>query len=271
MVVNDYDANQTDRLINNYMTVYVAEQLYRYKLVALDQDNRLVPLVKTNQTSSTQVDKTQTAKSFRPNTLMYYGSSTAKAAGAEIANGTLFTFFGSLTTAPYTFNTAIAAHRAVYLKGNYNHKTGLFTLDQSSHTSWYIQVPTNTANLDLSAYFTNGYYYILVGYSYTSNNMCFLAENPVSFFDGTNLINIQNIDVFTGNSDNSIAQSVYKIDYTLEGPITISSAGKIEAMPCSNKGTIIWYNGTSWVKLDPPTDLDEHVLTISSAKVVYWA
>lgn len=57
----------------------------------------------------------------------------------------------------------------------------------------------------------------------------------------------------------------------LNGPLEITSAGRIQPLSCSNKGTILWYNGSTWTALTPPNDLQDHILHISSGNVVYWS
>ena len=90
------------------------------------------------------------------------------------------------------FNSTISAYRMIYLCGNYNKSTGLFTLRDggtASSTNYYVQVPTNTANLNLSTYFNSSYDYILLGGTYSSNTYIHLMDNnPMYHFDGTNLI-----------------------------------------------------------------------------------
>lgn len=82
----------------------------------------------------------------------------------------------------------------IYLRGTYDKNTDLFTLynDNSSPcTSYYTFVPDNTASITLSDYFVQGYYYLLVGASYSSAEYCQLFQcNPFYYFDGTNLIPI---------------------------------------------------------------------------------
>lgn len=186
----NYDANDPNyRTREYYMRPYAAQAIYRYKLVAMDKDNRVVPLVTTNQSNATIVAKTQTTKSFKPDAIYYYASTTTVNAGAVMTANTLYSQYGDLTTCVYTFNENVPTYRAVYLVGAYNETTGLFTLDQTNNTSWYKFVPTNTADITLSSYFASGKYYILLGYTYSSNNYLDLLEyNTLYYFDGTNLV-----------------------------------------------------------------------------------
>jgi hypothetical protein len=92
----------------------------------------------------------------------------------------------------YTFNTSIPAYKLTYLKGTYNSHLDLFYLyiDNSSPcTSFYVNAPINTGNVNLSEYFTEGYYYWLVGGSYSSADyFALFDENPLYYFNGTSLV-----------------------------------------------------------------------------------
>lgn len=189
----DYNSDQPNyRQLDLYFRPYAAtEAIYRYKICALDKDNRLVPLTITNQTNGTNIDKTQTTQAFKPNQFWLYNTTTATSAGAVTPAQVLYRMFGDWSYPNYTFNTTIPAHTLTYLKGSFNSTTGLFTLDQTSHTSWQVNVPTNTANLTLTSYFISGNYYILMGGTYSANNyLCFFENNPMFYFDGTNLVQV---------------------------------------------------------------------------------
>ena len=178
-------------LLEYYFRPYAGEAVYRYKYVMQGEDNRLYPIVTTNQEDTTQVAKTPTTVGLRPGRLLYYNTTTTISAGSAIGAQTLQTE-GYTTGAAYNFNTDIATYRMVYLRGTYDKTKDLFYLynDGSSPcTSYYTQVPTNTANITLSNYFTTGYYYLLLGGSYsTKNYLSHFAVNPLYYFDGTYLI-----------------------------------------------------------------------------------
>lgn len=173
-----------------YFRGYAGSAIYRYKLLMQGENNRLYPIVTTNQTDATQVAKVPQTVGLRPWNIWYYNSTTTISAGSAIGAQTLLPAIYT-TGAAYNFNASIATYRWIYLCGTYNADTDLFTLynDGSSPcTSYYVQVP-QAASLTLSSYFTSGYYYLLVGGSYsTANYISLFAVNPFYYFDGTNLI-----------------------------------------------------------------------------------
>ena len=187
----DSDSNTVDRLRDSYFRPYAGEAVYRYKFVMQGADNRMYPITVTNQTSGTQVAKVPTQVGLRPGRIWYYNTTATVAADGLFAANTLDEAFQT-TAGVYNFNTDAPTYRMIYLKGTYDKATDLFTLykDTSSPcTSYYTYVPTNTANITLSSYFTSGYYYILLGGTYsTANYISLFPYNPLYYFDGTNLI-----------------------------------------------------------------------------------
>ena len=187
----DSDSNTVDRLRDSYFRPYAGEAVYRYKFVMQGADNRMYPIVLTNQENATQVAKVPTQVGLRPGRIWFYNTTTTVTAGGLFAANTLDEAYQT-TAGAYNFNTSAAAYRMIYLRGTYNKTTDLFTLykDNSSPcTSYYTYVPTNTANITLSSYFTSGYYYMLLGGTYSSADYVSLFPyNPLYYFDGTNLI-----------------------------------------------------------------------------------
>ena len=198
----DYDSNTTITYgtVEYYFRPYVGTQaLYRYKLVMQDKDNRLVPLTITNVSNGTAVtNQTPTNVAFKPDKIWFYAATSTINAGAVVGGQVLWRsgYNANNSTnggmAVCNFNSTISAYRMLYLCGTYNKTTGLFSLrggGTASSTQYYTQVPTNTANITLSSYFTSGYDYILVGGTYSSNNYIQLFDNnPMYHFDGTNLV-----------------------------------------------------------------------------------
>ena len=188
------DTTTARGLVDYYFRAYAGQAIYRYKLVMQGADNRMYPIVVTNQESATQVAKVPTTVGLRPHNIWYYNSTSTVAAGAVCGSQTLHDDM-YFTTAVYNFNTSTGTYRMVYLCGDYNKDTDMFTLynDGSSPcTSYYAFVPSNTANITLSSYFTSGKYYILVGGTYsTTNYMTLFTYNPLYYFDGTNLIPVE--------------------------------------------------------------------------------
>lgn len=179
-----------------YFRPYAGTALYRYKYCMLGSNNKLYPIVTTNQTSATQVAKSPTSTGLRPQHIWFYNSANTVNANTAIGSQTLQTF-GYTQYAPYTFNTSIPAYTTVYLRGRYDASTDLFYLynDGSSPcTSYYTTVPTNASTLSLSDYFVDGYYYYLVGGTYSSaNDISLFPEHKLYYFDGQNLVDAHGV------------------------------------------------------------------------------
>lgn len=193
--VMDYDTTTTAAysVRDYYFRPYAgAEPIYRYKLCAMGVDNRMVPITVTNQTSETLVDKAPTQVGFRPHKIWLYNTTGTVNAGAVFAAQTMYSVGYSSTGCLYNFNTDVPTYRLIFLRGKYNKKTDLFTLRKdagSPCTSYYAVVPMNTANITLLDYFSAEDWYILVGCTYsTANYLCVFDNNPMYYFDGTNLI-----------------------------------------------------------------------------------
>ena len=193
-VVNYYDSNSGDYNQRElYLRPYAATNTYRYKLGGLDRDNRFQPIVITNQTSSTIVAKSTNTAEFCVSKGLYYFSSTATINdGSLLSNQCLYKSISTPNIAYYNFNGTISGNRMLYLKGTYDITTDTFKINGGtsvSNTSWYTQVPTNTANITLSDYFISGNYYWLIGCtSYSNNEISLFINNPLYYFDGTNLV-----------------------------------------------------------------------------------
>jgi len=197
---SDSNTTTTYGTLAYYFRPYVGTQaLYRYKFVMLDKDNRLVPLTITDVASGTAVtNQTPTNVAFRPEKIWWYNVITPVNAGSVIGVNTLTSIGYNANDslkggmAICNFNSTISKYRMIYLCGTYDKTTGLFTLRDggiAGSTQYYVQVPTNTANITLSSYFTSGYDYILLGGTYSTDNYMHLMDNnPMYHFDGTNLV-----------------------------------------------------------------------------------
>ena len=214
--------------VQYYFRPYAGQTIYRYKFVMQGADNRVYPIVTTNQQDSTQVTKTPTTVGLRPWKIWYYsGTDTINAGSATKAQSLHSSIYA--TTAVYNFNASTGTYKMIYLQGSYDKDTDLFTLDTGSN--YYKFVPTNTANITLSTYLTSGKYYILLGGTYSSTNYFSLFEyNPFYYFDGTNLI-----PVYTKIAKDLLAS------YTETDPVfSASVAAGISSSDITN-----WNNKTS--------------------------
>lgn len=199
--VMDYDSNSGDyNQREYYLRPRAAEAIYRYKICALDVNNNLVPMVITDQTNTTIVQKTQTTKKFRPENLYFYGSTTNTSSGGTVPDNILYSSYSGSNTCQYTFNASIGSYNMIYLKGTLD-SDGLFQLDQTNKTSWYVTVPNNAASVTLSSYFTEGSYYILLGCTYSSTNYLNLfINNPLYIFKNSKLSEITSGDINLNSS-----------------------------------------------------------------------
>ena len=196
------DYNSTYNQGNNCSTyernyVHPGSTLYRYRICGYDKYGKIVPL--TNNPESTSGIKTGTTVPIDVQRgLVYYNNSstTGIASNGVIGAKTLYSSI-CITTPHYTFSTGtIASYSDIFLQGSYNSTTGLFTLDTTSGTSWYVIASraTTSSSTDSSSWttykgaFTSGKYYMFVGPTYSANNYLQIKEtNPVYYYDGTNL------------------------------------------------------------------------------------
>jgi len=247
--VMDYDTSTREAyaVIDYYFRPYAgAEPIYRYKLCAMGVDNRMVPITVTNQTSETLVDKAPTQVGFRPHKIWLYNTTGTVNAGAVFAAQKLYSVCYSPTGCLYNFNTDVPTYRLIFLRGKYNKKTDLFTLRKdagSPCTSYYAVVPMDTANITLSDYFSADDWYILVGCTYsTANYLSVFDNNPMFYFDGTNLVQGQ----------------------TALNPTKVSELDDMAILSPSD-GQALVYNDTSgkWVNSDITTEVLMCTLTAS--------
>ena len=138
------------------------------------------------------IDLTPTSTPFKPEKIYWYNTTATVAAGSAVGNNTLLLVGYSATNmAAFNFESGAPTYHLIYLCGTYNRTTGLFTLrDGGTPTkNYYTMVPDNTANLNLSDYFDDGYDYIFLGATYSSIDYVHLRDNnPMYHFDGTNLL-----------------------------------------------------------------------------------
>lgn len=192
----DAEDNIYDRTFLNYERRYAGTAIPPYHLAMIDVDGRLQPITPTAGTGTDHVANTV---AVRPDKIYYVNASGTYAAGAVVGDNTLYEIIP--VSSNYNFNASIPAYRACYLKGKYNSTTGLFTLDNTNTTSYYVYTPTNTASIKLTDYFVNGYNYIYVGASdETANHLQLTTEHTMYYFDGTNLVPTIGKTIWNGTS-----------------------------------------------------------------------
>ena len=188
-VARGYDSSNDYNLQSVYERrfIYDAEMpLYRYKLCGFNK-GKVVPLVITNQTSATIVDKTPVTAGIDPTKGLVHYNTT----GAVTAVGTTFAslwYEQAITTCVYTFNDDVPAYVDVYLKGSIG-SDGLFYLDTTTHKSWYVFAPNRASDGLYTKNFVKGAFYMFVGTSYSSVNYLQLKyNNPLFYYNGTALV-----------------------------------------------------------------------------------
>ena len=112
---------------------------------------------------------------------------------------------------------------------------------RAANLSYFTQVPTNTANINLKAYFATGKYYIYLGGTYSTANYLQLENNkPMFYFDGTNLIPAAYLD----NGEENILEAI-KVngttlsitDKTVNIPLATSTAGVVKTTSTTTSTT----------------------------------
>lgn len=278
-----------------YARYYTSDTpLTRYKMCVLDENRKVIPLSIGDNTSSS---KTQTSVAFYPDQIYYYNSSSTTAANSLLGYGSLYSMFAN-NYPEYTFASTLLAYQDVYLKGTLG-ADGLFTLDQTNSTSWYVFVPANTNNLNLRTYFTLGNYYIHVGRSYSSNNYMALYEvNTLYYFDGADLIKSTPMSDLAlrakqDEDGNAISTTYYKILTNIGRPTvyagTLGVNGTVAALPTAslanaglmyqvvsagtytgglnaNVGDLIISTGSKWELLPTGSNINNlHIETLSQS------
>jgi hypothetical protein len=161
------DANYYDRMYHN-VAKQMGETLYRYKLILEGIDGKYYPIVTTNQTSATLVQKTPTNATLKIGGNILYFNSTATVA----VDGTLSNTYSEISTTNmvYSFNQngGYQLQRPIYLVG-IPLATGGYRLDSNYYTQ---DLPTTEDNK----------IYIQLGIVYAQNSLRLQTEHPVYEF-----------------------------------------------------------------------------------------
>ncbi|NLZ95699.1 MAG: hypothetical protein GX921_07750 [Bacteroidales bacterium] len=164
------DSNSYDRMYHN-VAKQMGETLYRYKLILEGIDGKFYPIVTTNQTSATLVQKTPTNATLKigGNILCY--NTTATVAVDGVVTNTYSEL--STTRMVYSFNQngGYQLQRPIYLVG-IPQANGGYKLDSNYYTQ---DLPTTE----------DGKIYIRLGLVYEQNSLRLEIEHPVyEFKDG---------------------------------------------------------------------------------------
>jgi hypothetical protein len=164
------DSNTYDRMLHG-VAKQMGETLYRYKLILEGIDGKFYPIVTTNQTSATVVQKTPTNATLKiGGSILYYNTTTTVA-----ANGTVNNTYSEINTANmvYSFNQngGYQLQRPIYLVG-IPQANGGYKLDSNYYTQ---DLPTTE----------DGKIYIRLGLVYAQNSLRLEIEHPIyEFKDG---------------------------------------------------------------------------------------
>ncbi len=164
------DSNSYDRMYHG-VAKQMGETLYRYKLILEGIDGKFYPIVTTNQTSTTLVQKTPTNATLKiGGSILYYNTTTTVAVNEVVTNT-----YSELSTTRmvYSFNQngGYQLQRPIYLVG-IPQASGGYKLDSNYYTQ---DLPTTE----------DGKIYIQLGIVYEQNGLRLQIEHPIyEFKDG---------------------------------------------------------------------------------------
>ena len=266
-IIGDLDTNS-----NNYDRIQLQERLYAggvgvfpYCLCAMNNNQRIEAFTTTGGTGTSKVWNTSAKFLYPPNILYHYANSTI-ANGNVIANATLYEsriselqYSSNLTTT----NNGFSRYKAIYLEISFD-SDGLWS-------------PTTTG---ITQTLTSGKYYIFLGGPYNTSiyQLCLNTNNPVYYYDGTNLIDANLIrgvkSVTVSGTGNAVTTaSLSNGNLTLEKGTTFLHAGNTSYTPSVTSGTklgTITIDGTSTDvystgKLDSPVNIELGTGVLSTA------
>jgi hypothetical protein len=164
------DSNTYDRMYHN-VAKQMGRTLYRYKLILEGVDGKYYPIVTTNQTNATVVQKTPTNETLKiGGNILYYNTTATVAVDGVVTNT-----YSEISTANmvYSFNQdgGYQLQRPIYLVG-IPQAGGGYKLDSNYYTQ---DLPTTE----------DGKIYIQLGIVYAQNSLRLQIEHPIyEFKDG---------------------------------------------------------------------------------------
>lgn len=248
---SNYDSNTTTAYgtLSYYFRPYVgANRLSSYKIVALDKDNRVVPITTEQYMGTYSTSTTYSINDIVVSSSKYYKSLANSNKNKAVTNTSYWTqitmpsTFTPTTVAfkpnkLYFYNTTASIASGAVIGGQTLTEIGYSTA-VCQYTFWasiasykmiYLQgtyntttglftldtgsnyyklVPNNTANITLSSYFTSGKDYILVGCTYSSAN--YFQLFMVNTMYRFDGTNLVPYDTYRANT---IAASIPTVDY----------------------------------------------------------
>ena len=171
-----YNTNTYDRTSSQNRIYAGGVGVFPYCLCALDSNQRMQAFTTTGGTGTSKVVNT-TAEFMYPPVIMYHSANSTIANGSVIANNVLYEQFPNIDlrySSNITTSAGFTQYKPLYVECTFNTK-GLWSI---------------TSN-NLTQTFVSGKYYILIGIMYNTSiyQVALLAQHPLYYFDGTNLIN----------------------------------------------------------------------------------
>lgn len=234
------DANTTSisNLYDNNSYFIANSVVYRYQMLFQIDENILTPL--NNNSNTTGTTKTMlTNIEFDPfKKIYYYNSTTTTSAQGNISGAARFWAFNGVDLR-YTFNCGqtLTAYKPLYLvvTPTNNGKCKL-----ANATPWAQELPTTD----------NGYWYILLGRTYSSYQMVLYSNHPVYYHDGNSIKEILSTDIL-GNATTVNGHTVNKnvpsdakfTDTTYESKPAVSGGTDLSLVTTGEKYN--WNNASS--------------------------
>lgn len=173
-LLKTYDSSNYTTLRNENGRIYAGTNgIWRYTLVALDNNNQYQSFVTSSSTATSKTINTS-AKFKLPAIIYYYGTGNDASSGKLVSSTyAVYERFPNLDLR-YSTNcttTSFTAHSPIYLE---------CTIDEDG----YFSPTTNCITQTL----TSGRYYIYLGQTYsTSYQLTLTTSHPCYYYDGTNL------------------------------------------------------------------------------------
>ncbi len=224
------DGNTTD-IVNLYegSAAFVAKSaVYRYQLLFQTDANTLTPL--NNVNNDVEEGKAMlTTVDFMPfGKIYYYSSTTNVAANANMTTALYYHRNG--VDLRYTFNCekTLTAHRNIYLKCA-KQSNGMFRI--VADPCWTQTLPTTN----------DGYYYLLLGRTYSTYQFELYTEHPIYYHNGTSLLQYTQISASTTSIGSASTGTAIPAD-----DITAWSAGSVPTLTYdADEEGIIFTAGTA--------------------------
>ena len=195
-MAGDQNTNTTSiHALYRYYGNYVADSvIYRYQLLFHTDENTLTPLNNvSNGYNKTKAMLTEVEfDPFMP--IYYYNTTTTAQAGGSIGAGSTFYHYAGVDIR-YTLNTGstLTTHKPLYLVVT---PTSDGKCKLASATPWSQTLPD----------FDDGYWYVLLGRTYSTYQFTLYQDHPVYMYNGTTVVRVSPYTSITEDEIDAIAQ-----------------------------------------------------------------